>query len=216
MHNKIQSRLFDIIDDRMALVLDLEDGNGTKIGELRPLSRRQLHDEAVIENLTRWRNEHMGNFLTQFVATPERTKRWLGNVVLKTPGQMIFLIHADHRMVGHLGFKNLTCDDVLLDNAMRGERGGHAKLLTIAGQRLNRWLFEEAGVKTIYGYVLTTNVPAIMMNRQIGFGGWTKHPLIEIAEGNETRWEIGGEGERSPDGAYCYRITLTPPLPHGP
>lgn len=214
MHDGILYRLSGIIDGRTKLVLDLEDEYGVKIGELRPLSRRDLYDETIIKNLTDWRNAHMENFLTQFVATPERTKRWLEDVVLQKPDQMIFLIYVDDRMVGHLGFKNLTRDDVLLDNAMRGERTGHPKLLTIAGHRLNRWLFEEVGVKTIYGYVLTTNVSAIMMNRQIGFGGWTKHPLIKLTEGNETRWEIGSEGKVSPDGAYCYRIDLPSPFPH--
>ena len=209
--SEIHQYLKDVINNRYDLNLDLFDWNGILIGKMTPLTKSHFTDDFVIEKLTLWRNQNMNCFLTQFIATHKRTKKWLQDVVFETPGQILFLIYSDNQLIGHLGFKNLTCDDVLLDNAMRGERGGHPRLLQIAGQTLNKWLFNEVRVKTIYGYVLTTNIPAIMMNKQLGFGGWNKYPLIKKYENNETRWVLGDKNDESAEGIYCYKIILEAP-----
>lgn len=209
--NDVQDLLRDVIEGRRGLSLELSAPSGEAIGHMVPVTQAHLADDFVIGKLTEWRNRNMGRFLTQFVATPERTRRWLGDVVLRTPGQMMFLVYAGDRLVGHYGFKDLTRDDVLLDNAMRGEPGGHPALLTAAGRALNEWLFGTAGVRTIYGYVLADNAPALMMNRQLGFGGWTKHALVKQSRDGEVRWSIGEANAASPDGAYCYKIVLHRP-----
>lgn len=211
MPNSIQSQLDNIIKGNLKLSLDILTEDGIKIGELRALTMLQLGDNTVIEKLTYWRNQNMGNFLTQFVATPERTKNWLLNVMFKSQGQMLFLVYVDDQVIGHLGFKNLTHEDVLLDNAIRGERCGHPKLFVMAGKTLNEWLFREADVKIIYGYVMANNATAIMMNKQIGFGDWTRLPLVKEMKGGEAKWEIGIEGQTSPDNTYCYKIILSNP-----
>lgn len=209
MPNNIQSQLSNIVSGHSRLHLDVPAEDGTKIGELRALTMAHLDDDVIIEKITDWRNKNMGNFLTHFVATPERTKNWLRNLVFKAQGQLLFLVCVDDQIVGHLGFKNLTCDDALLDNTIRGERAGHPKLFVMAGKVLNEWLFREAGVKSIYGYVMTKNVTAVMMNKQIGFGGWMRYPLLKKSKGTEAHWEMGAEGDASPDDTYCYKIVIT-------
>lgn len=211
VRNPIQTQLDNIIGGSLRLQLDITAEDGSKLGELRALTQAHLDDPSVIQKLTDWRNQNMGNFLTHFVATPERTRNWLRNVVFKAQGQLLFLVCVDDQVAGHLGFKDLTCDDVLLDNAMRGERMGHPKLFVMAGRVLNEWLFREAGVQTIYGYVMTQNATAVMMNKQIGFGGWVRHPLVKNMRRGEAHWEIGAEGAVSPDDRYCYKIVLTRP-----
>lgn len=208
MRNPIQTQIDDIIGGSLHLHLDITGEDDSKLGELRALTRAHLGDPLIIQKLTDWRNQNMGNFLTQFVATPERTRNWLDDVVFKAQGQLLFLVCVDDQVVGHLGFKDLTRDDVLLDNAMRGERIGHPKLFVMAGKVLNKWLFSAAGVQTIYGYVMTQNATAVMMNKQIGFGGWMRHPLVKHIKGSEFHWVIGIEGTVSPDDRYCYKITL--------
>jgi RimJ/RimL family protein N-acetyltransferase len=208
---EVQDFLGEIIAGRRSVEVELRAPSGPAIGKMVPVTRAHLDDAFVIGKLTDWRNQHMERFLTQFVATPERTRNWLHDVVLAQPGQMMFLVYSGDQLVGHYGFKNLTRDDVMLDNAMRGERGGHPALLQVAGRALNEWLFAHARVQTIYGYVLADNASAIMMNRQLGFGGWAKHPMAREVVGGETRWTIGSEGAHSPDGAYCYRIVMSRP-----
>jgi RimJ/RimL family protein N-acetyltransferase len=96
----------------------------------------------------------------------------------------------------------------LLDNAMRGERQGHPKLFVIAGKSLIQWLWKATSVQRIDAYVMADNVPSIMMNRQIGFQGWVRHPLIKRTIEGDTHWDIGGEGETSADGRYCFTLFI--------
>lgn len=209
--NRIAARIRDVVEGRETLVIELHDDGGAAIGRLVPLTEAHLASDAVIGKLTDWRNASMGSFLTQFTATPDRTRNWLQNGVLASSAQMIFLIYADDVLIGHFGFKELTHETVLLDNAMRGERGGHPKLLQIAGRALIDWLFAEAGVRTVTGYVLSTNPAAIMLNRAIGFDRWDKLPVRREEVDGEVRLIMGEPGEASADGAYCYRLEKDAP-----
>lgn len=206
--NAIQPRLDEVIAGTRQLSLDIQDEEGGVVGSLRPLTRTHLDDADIIQKLTDWRNQNMGNFLSQFVATPERTRAWMQNVLFKARGQMLFLVWAEHRVVGHFGFKDLTGDDVLLDNAMRGDRAGHPKLFVFAGKALVQWLLTEAAVKRVHAYVMADNVASIMMNKQIGFGGWARHPLLKRERDGETHWEMGQEGTPSPDGRSCFKLVI--------
>ncbi|PDS80749.1 GNAT family N-acetyltransferase [Rhizobium sp. L43] len=206
--NPIQQYIHDIVHDKASAIIDLVDENGAPIGKLVPLTVRHLDDDVILGKLTDWRNANMSFFLTHFTATIERTRSWLANVVFKNPTQLMFLIYASDQLIGHFGFKDLTDDDVLLDNAMRGERGGHPKLLQVAGRALIDWLFEKTDVETIYGYVLTTNASAIMLNRAMGFGLWEKYPLNKSVKNGEARWDMGKKGEGSNDNSYCYRVEV--------
>lgn len=189
--------------------LPLTEENGQPIGVMRPLTARHLKLSHVLEKLTDWRNANMANFLTHFEATPARTRAWVQNVLLKSRGQMLWLIYDQNdNLVGHFGFKNLTSKSVLLDNALRGERQGHPKLFVVAGKSLVQWLWQATQVQRIDAYVMADNVPSIMMNRQIGFQGWERHPLFkQILEG-EVCWEIGKAGQTSPDGRYCLTLFI--------
>jgi len=111
-------------------------------------------------------------------------------------------------LVGHFGFKNLTLQSVLLDNAMRGERQGHPKLFVVAGKSLMQWLWQATSVQRVDAYVMADNVPSIMMNRQIGFQGWVRHPLIKRTIHGDTHWDIGDEGGESADGRYCFTLFI--------
>ncbi|MEJ5977032.1 GNAT family N-acetyltransferase [Novosphingobium sp. PS1R-30] len=201
----------DVIAGRETIVIDLNDDDGTAIGRLVPLTEAHLANDEVIGKLTDWRNASMGSFLTQFTATPERTRSWLRNAVFASTSQMMFLIYADDVLIGHFGFKDLTHETVLLDNAMRGERGGHPKLLQIAGRALIDWLFATAGVRTVTGYVLSTNPAAIMLNRAIGFDRWEKLSVRREEADGEVRLIVGEPGDVSPDGSYCYKLQKDAP-----
>lgn len=210
--NRIAGRIRAVVEGRERLTIALHDDTGAPIGRLVPLTEAHLADDTVIGKLTDWRNASMGSFLTQFTATPERTRNWLQNGVLASSTQMMFLIEADDVLIGHFGFKDLTHETVLLDNAMRGERGGHPKLLQIAGRALIDWLFANAGVAMVTGYVLSTNPAAIMLNRAIGFDRWEKLPVRREELDGEVRLVMGEPGEDSADGSYCYKLEKDAPL----
>jgi hypothetical protein len=204
----LQTKLDAALTGTDTIDIPLYDG-GLPIGLMRPLTSRHLEAMDVIEKLTNWRNANMSKFLTQFEATPVRTRAWVENVVLRTPGQMLWLVYDQNdNLVGHFGFKKLTRDSVVLDNAMRGERQGHPKLFVVAGKRLVEWLWQTTPVQRIDAYVLADNVPSIMMNRQIGFLQCKRLPLIKRTTESDTHWEMGKEGNISPHGRYCFTLVL--------
>ena len=204
----LTARLDAILAGTEVIELPLTEESGQLIGVMRPLTARHLETD-LLEKLTDWRNANMANFLTHFEATPARTRAWVQNVLLKGRGQMLWLVYdQSDDLVGHFGFKNLTSQSALLDNALRGERQGHPKLFVAAGKSLVQWLWQATQVQRINAYVMADNVPSIMMNRQIGFQGWERHPLFkQILEG-DVYWEIGKAGQTSPDGRYCFTLFI--------
>jgi hypothetical protein len=205
----LHASLDAILAGTEAMELPLYEGVGRRIGVMRPLTSRHLDQVDVIEKLTDWRNANMSKFLTHFEATPVRTRAWMQNVLLKSRGQMLWLVYdQSDNMVGHFGFKNLTLQSVLLDNAMRGDRKGHPKLFVVAGKSLIKWLWQATSVQRIDAYVMADNVPSIMMNRQIGFQGWVRHPLIKRTIDGDTHWDIGEEGGGSTEGRYCFTLFI--------
>ena len=206
--NCIQPFLDQVIKDCEPLTIDIDDENGSVLGCMRPVTILHLSQEDVICKLTEWRSKNMGAFLTQFNATPERTRNWLEKVVFKKTGMMLFLIYWNDCIIGHLGFKELTTTSAMLDNAIKGERLGPPKLFVYAHRCLVKWLLDRAGIKTFFGIVFADNAPALMMNREIGWTGWVKLPLIKEQVNGEARWKMGKENESSPTGKYCYKIFM--------
>jgi len=207
--NSIQIKLNEVVSGREKLFINIINDEKKVIGLLRPLVVKDLQNDHIIGKLTDWRSRHMEKFLTQFTATPERTRGWMRNVLFKNKGQMLFLIYVGETVVGHYGFKDLTADDVLLDNAMRGEQGGDARLLVYAGKAIVQWLFTVANVKKIRAEVLANNIPSIMMTTQIGFGNRTRHPIVTSIVNSETHWDLGVQDEDSPEDSYCFKYFIS-------
>ncbi len=208
MNKDTQKNIDDLLIGKLTIKLDITDDKNNKIGELHPLTHLKLQDPEVIQKITEWRNQNMQSFLTQFIATTERTYSWITNVLFKTPGQLLFLVYVENILVGHIGFKNLNHKNVMLDNAIRGERIGHPQLFTRAGIVLTNWIFDETTVEYIYGLIEAKNYAAVYMNKQIGFGGWIRHPMTKKTEGIETSWIIGEQGALSPENKYVFRVIL--------
>ena len=141
------------------------------------------------------------------VATTDELR--LVNILLKTKGQMLFLIYSQNKIIGHYGFKELTKDDALLDNAMRGERAGDPKLMVYAGKAIVEWLFTNANVSEVRAEVMVDNVSSIMLNTQIGFVNKTRHPLKRVTLNNESKWLIGDKDEISGLDKYCYKYVIS-------
>jgi RimJ/RimL family protein N-acetyltransferase len=206
--NRIQPYLNDIITGHTKLQLLIKNDLGEVLGLMCPLTIKHLKSEEIIQKLTDWRNQNSDCFLTTFTATPQRTKAWLANIVFKTHGQMLFLVYENEKLVGHVGFKNLSYDDGVLDNAIKGAKTEEAKLFVFAHKAIAQWLFEVAKITRLFGYVLTDNVSAIMMNRQIGFVDWTRYPLLKEEKNGEVQWSLGPMNELSPSKKYCFKIVL--------
>ena len=134
---------------------------GDVIGSLKAVTWADASDPIALQRLTDWRNANMKSFLTQFTATPQRTAHWLREVALPNDGQMLFWVQSEDAIVGHLGFTSLTATDAQGDNAIRGERGGHPKLIVTAQHAMFQWLFDVCGLDSTQHYSRPRNLKPI-------------------------------------------------------
>lgn len=206
---KQKEYILRIIEGKESLVIPICDDNGVEIGSMRPITRMQLQDNHIIEKMTDWRNQYKTFFLSQFNATPARTKQWLEKVVLSNPSQLLFLIYYGEILMGQYGFKELDGDSAFLDNLLRGERGGHPLLMKYAVSALVEWLFDVMQVNMVYGYTFANNAMALKLNRDVGFSCTEKFPLQKQVEGDEIKWVVGKAGDLSPDNHYYQKIVMT-------
>jgi hypothetical protein len=198
-----------VIEGKESLVIPISDDSGAEIGTMHPITKMHLKSSDLIEKMTNWRNLNKRFFLTQFNATPQRTKQWLEKVVLTNPSQLLFLIYDGETLVGQYGFKDLDGNSAYLDNLLRGERGGHPALMKYAVLALAQWLFDFMEVDAVYGHTFANNAMALKLNREVGFVCAEKLPLIRQMEGDEIKWVVGKAGEISPDNHYYQKIVMT-------
>lgn len=201
--------LVRIIEGKESLVIPICDDQGADIGAMRPITKMHLQSNDVMEKLTNWRNQYKTFFLSQFNATPVRTKQWLQKAVLSNPDQLLFLIYYGETLMGQYGFKDLDGDSAFLDNLIRGERGGHPLLMKYAVSALVKWLFDVMEVNMVYGYTFANNAMALKLNKDVGFICTEKLPLRKQVEGDEIKWVVGKAGELSPDNHYYQKIVMT-------
>lgn len=180
--------MLNVVDFK-SLKIPVTDTSGSTIAHLVPITHAGHDLNSVAGQLANWRNSNKECFLTEFVATKLGTLSWISNTFQNPKEQMLFLVELGDRYVGHLGYKDLTDSSVLLDNAIRGEAGGEAKLFVYVGLTLIGWLFDNTTVQKINGAVFCDNVPAIMFNRQLGFEGWKKSYLVCEKKCGVTAWK---------------------------
>ena len=112
----------------MRYKIPVENNDGITIANLIPISFNEFDLKHIAKLLSKWRNNNKNCFLTEFEVTEDSTLSWINNFWLSSHNQELFLVEFENRFVGHFGYKNLTESSVLLDNAIRGEPGGEAKL----------------------------------------------------------------------------------------
>lgn len=205
-NNKIY--ISDIISDKIEINIEIRDKDNNYIGHLDPITISTLENKKIAGSMTKWRKKARDVFLTQFDESPERTKRWLEEVVLKDHSRMLFLIYSPTKLIGQYGFIGLTEESVELDNMIRGEAGGHKKLIYHAEKALITWLIETFRIKMIYGYVLSDNSRVLNLHQSIGFQQTELLPLYKDELQGDVKLKLGTAGEASPFGLYAQKIEL--------
>jgi len=165
-----------------------------------------LHD--VIKKLTKWRNNFSQYFLTQFLATDERTINWLKNIVLQDHGKLLFIINDENNnLIGHIGFTRLSENDVELDNFIKGESLGHKQISYFAEIAMIKWIFETLKIKSIYGYAFSDNIVALMLHKEVGFKLCELYELNKKINGKDIIYERILD-KKSNCNRYAQRIIL--------
>ncbi|MEO7359686.1 MAG: GNAT family N-acetyltransferase [Gemmatimonadaceae bacterium] len=199
----------DIVRGDDELLIPIRDDHKATVGWLTPITIWSLNDCVLMESISRWRNNASRSFLTHFDATPERTRQWLQNVVLRDSARLLFLIHSTTKLIGHFGFRNLTLEAAELDSLVRGESGGHPQLMHLAEVAMVQWMFSALGISSLYGYVVEGNWQALELHARVGFRHAELIPLCREVRGTETAFVMGEAGGKSPDDLYSRKITLS-------
>jgi hypothetical protein len=181
------------------------DDNGAFIGAIVPIDHSMANDLIVLKQLTNWRKNNATNFFTQFLPTIDRTRLWLRDVVLPDPTKILFLVEdTDGRRVGQFGLCGITTEDAELDNAIRGESGGHPQLFYFVELTIIRFCFEYLGVKRVVGNLFSNNIIALLLHKKIGFtvektlflqktvdqDGVQFHTVENIEQSNTKIWQL--------------------------
>lgn len=189
--------------------INIFDNSGNKVAQLNPLNEEILPKIDEISNyLTQWRNKSMKFFLTGFKATPERTKNWLLSSVIESNSKILYLVYADDRPVGQFGLADISKSRAELDNAIRGEKGGHPDLFRNIEYVLLDMAFNCLDVEKIEGKLFSNNLIAIMLHKDFGFTVTDRSRLKRVENGEEWHYTPCDE-EESNTKVDQLQITLT-------
>jgi len=165
------------------LVIPITDEQSNILGSLSLICEGDEKNKYIVESLTKWRAKYMKFFLTQFVATFERTQNWLRNTVLTSDDRLLFLIFDETgRLIGNFGVANISGQRCELDNLIRGERGGHQKLIYYSELSLLRWAFYNNAMEFINLHVFSNNTPTIRLHTSVGFKELGRNKLFKFSD----------------------------------
>lgn len=160
------------------------------IGALRAISLDMAEDLTVLEQMTRWRKTNADSFFTQFIPTVERTQRWLHDVLLCDSTRVMFLVEdEDGRRIGQFALCSITAEEAQLDNAIRGEAGGHPRLFYFVELAVLQFCFEYLGVQKVFGNLFSNNIMAILLHKTVGLSVEKVQLLRKTESQDEVRFD---------------------------
>jgi perosamine synthetase len=153
-----------------------------KYGYLIPLSKCHKNDFELLEKISRWRNENVEVYPTQFVSTLESTKAWLKDRLLDSEGRILFLVVDNTgKVVGHIGFNDCLNDNQSfeIDNVIKGEQEIPKGVFSQALNALLEWARKTINENSFNLRVMKDNTHAIQFYEKIGFVFEREIPLFK-------------------------------------
>ncbi|AZR83166.1 aminotransferase [Thiomicrospira sp. S5] len=157
------------------------------LGYLLPASVCHKEDNELISNLALWRNQNVGGYPTQFVATAEGTGIWLEKGLLQVEDRILFLVVDNQgKVLGHMGFNSCFNNEMLfeVDNVVRAENHLPTKnFFSLAMNAMIEWARKTINVSGFFLRVMDENDRAISFYERNGFVKQEKIPLAKEQEG---------------------------------
>lgn len=185
--------------------------DGKLFGYLRPVTKKALQNNREIDLLTRWRNENVFAFPSQFKATTKGTESWLKSQLIQNPTRILFFIDSaetKRRAIGHIGlysfnFKYNTCE---IDNVVRGDKKILKGAMTMALKALIHWTNTELKPKSIFLRVFSDNKKAIGFYKRCRFVPLELIPMAKKIVKSDTFWREDKSLKKAEK--YFLRMTL--------
>lgn len=200
------------LDDLYAKSIQLADDAGF----LLPVCDLHATDDALIVALARWRAESAFAFPSQFEVTEAGTARWLRHNLLDVEGRLLFLVLDKHGApIGHLGYANTLNEacDLEVDNVIRGVKGGHPGIMSLAMRALLDWGEEHLLPQSISLRVFSDNGRAIAFYRALGFVEDRRLPLRRHQQEGSILYTARAEGDTAPPDKEFLRMVYAPHRP---
>lgn len=176
---------------------------GVTLGSLECLDWSLCKDDRIIADLTDWRQRYMHCFLTQFTATPERTRAWLTQRILPATDRILFLIRdTNGEYIGNIGLCDITNTSAEIDNVLRGKSSHTKNLMYYALKSLMNFALETKTINDICLHVFSNNQNAINLYERAGFGKASCEKLTKIKTEDGFTFVFTNEAESNVDFDY--------------
>jgi RimJ/RimL family protein N-acetyltransferase len=168
-------------DAASRLSIPIVSTEGVVLGSLECLDRSLCQDDGIIADLTDWRQRYMHCFLTQFTATPERTRTWLTQRILPAPDRILFLIRdAGGDYIGNIGLCEITSASAEVDNVLRGKSSDNKNIMYHALMGIIGFALQTKTITDICLHVFSNNQNAINLYERAGFQKTSSEQLTKI------------------------------------
>lgn len=167
--------------------------------------------ESDIKHLSDWRNQHPQSFLTEFVATPERTRRWLTRSIACDDSRILFMIEESGKApIGYIGLGSIdwATGTFEADSVVRGS-SQHPGAMAVAMKTLIDWAITELQLQRASVRVLHDN-PALSFYKSFGFCETKREPLQRVIRGDCSAWEtVNDSAANNEDSRWLVHMEIT-------
>jgi RimJ/RimL family protein N-acetyltransferase len=166
-------------------------------------------DPNDIQLLTKWRNQYVKSFLTEFVATDTQTSQWLSGPVHGNLGKLLFMVETpDGKCVGHVGLGFIDWEKAY-GEADAIVSGGNSPpgLMKESLLALMRWSRDVLQLTTLAVRVRSDN-SAVEFYRKVGFQEYKRVPLVASLVGGGVNWSEDIEAQNSTASLVYMQLQL--------
>ena len=156
--------------------IDVIDSSGTCLAVGKPLTANHTNNKKLISLMTKARYQHRGMFLSQFEATPERTKSWMGKLA-NSNNQIFFLLEKDGEFVGHYGLIIRDHNLVEVDNSILWDENVPKGFMVHVEHAILNFAFGYLNKTSAIARVLNHNLSCVAMHQKTGFKFHSEEPL---------------------------------------
>ena len=164
--------------------------NGEIVAHLIPVGEWILNRTKLLISIVEWRNKYMRFYLTQFDANLENATNYIQSKIHSNSSAVFFMIADEHyKILGHIGFCEITSTSAELDNVLLGEASSVRNLMQDVEIQSINWIRDFLNLEKIQLKVLSYNFLAIDLHEMCGFKVEERLPIRKVHYFNQRKYE---------------------------